>query len=219
MFTVYNALMKYERVLLNHIPITLPERVILRRLGYHYKAIPDRNILQQINTYTEEARMLMEPKAVYRQFSITIVNENSFRLDESITLESKALVKLFQNVSIVSILAVTLGDDIVDRINTYMNKESAYAAGVMLDAAASELCEAAAASVHTILVNMGRQKGFETTMRFSPGYKDFSLDAQHTLATLLGLEDIGISVTESCMLLPEKSITALTGWKYKNESS
>ncbi|MDR0984777.1 MAG: hypothetical protein LBL93_07260 [Ruminococcus sp.] len=50
------------------------------------------------------------------------------------------------------------------------------------------------------------------TTRYSPGYGDFPLAVQREIARLLDTQRrIGMTVTDSDMLLPRKSITALLG--------
>ncbi|MBR4376039.1 MAG: methionine synthase, partial [Spirochaetia bacterium] len=46
---------------------------------------------------------------------------------------------------------------------------------------------------------------------FSPGYGDFDLKNQRIFYSLLHLEQFGIHLTESYMLVPEKSVIAMTG--------
>ena len=50
-----------------------------------------------------------------------------------------------------------------------------------------------------------------TRKRFSAGYGDFSLENQWDIYTLLSLGSIGITMTPTCVLIPEKSVTAVAG--------
>lgn len=55
-------------------------------------------------------------------------------------------------------------------------------------------------------------KGFLTRPRFSPGYGDFPLAAQKQIFDLLDCpRKIGLSLTESLLMSPSKSVTALIG--------
>ena len=50
------------------------------------------------------------------------------------------------------------------------------------------------------------------TDRFSPGYGDMPLDDQHALFRILNVSRrIGISLSESGLMIPQKSVTALIG--------
>ena len=55
-------------------------------------------------------------------------------------------------------------------------------------------------------------EGFELTRRFSPGYGDWPLQAQHGALKEMGAARIGISANDRCILAPEKSVTAVVGW-------
>jgi cobalamin-dependent methionine synthase I len=47
--------------------------------------------------------------------------------------------------------------------------------------------------------------------RFSPGYSDMSLEMQKKIFKLLKPENIGINLSPSCLMIPEKSVTAFVG--------
>ena len=54
--------------------------------------------------------------------------------------------------------------------------------------------------------------------RFSPGYGDFSiLHQKQILDSLDATKCIGLSMTDSCMLIPTKSVTAVIGISNVNE--
>ena len=56
------------------------------------------------------------------------------------------------------------------------------------------------------------QDGFYTNFRYSPGYGDFPLEYQRRIVTLLGCDKtIGLTVTDSSLLIPQKSVTAIIG--------
>jgi hypothetical protein len=105
-------------------------------------------------------------------------------------------------------LAVTLGtrcDDFVRRAGV---GNVAAAAGA--DALASSLIEQMADRAEQALRDL--HPGKYLTGRFSPGYGDWSITAQPALCAALETpRSIGLTVTDSCLLLPRKSVTALLG--------
>ena len=53
--------------------------------------------------------------------------------------------------------------------------------------------------------------------RYSPGYGDFPLDAQHTLFALLDApRQVGVSLTDTLLMVPSKSVSAIIGVKWEN---
>ena len=64
------------------------------------------------------------------------------------------------------------------------------------------------------------KEGLYLRSRFSPGYGDFSLDYQKELLILLDApKRIGLTVTDSMMLTPTKSVTAVMGLTAEKELS
>ena len=56
------------------------------------------------------------------------------------------------------------------------------------------------------------REGLHTKPRFSPGYGDFSLEHQRDFMRILDLENsLGLTLTGSLLLVPEKSVTAVIG--------
>lgn len=56
------------------------------------------------------------------------------------------------------------------------------------------------------------KEGYHLTWRFSPGYGDLPLETQKTLIQVLDTHrKIGVSLTESCLMMPSKSVTAILG--------
>lgn len=122
-------------------------------------------------------------------------------------LNSVSLSRVLRDCNYAYILAVTLGID-VDRLisKSYITNKSD---AIVIDAIASAIAEALADYVNAIIC-----KDLTTTKRFSPGYADFPLEFQKCLSEKLNLlNSIGISLTDSLMMIPRKSITAVIGIK------
>jgi cobalamin-dependent methionine synthase I len=84
--------------------------------------------------------------------------------------------------------------------------------GVVLDAAASEMTDAALDWIMDYFNRTLRRENKSLfKKRFSAGYGDFLLENQKTIYNLLQLDRLGVGITESCMLIPEKSVTAISG--------
>ena len=82
----------------------------------------------------------------------------------------------------------------------------------LLDAAASCLIEQCADEAEEELRAAYHGRGLFLTKRFSPGYGDFPISVQPEVLRLTNAEKrIGLTVTESCILVPRKSITAVCG--------
>jgi cobalamin-dependent methionine synthase I len=85
-------------------------------------------------------------------------------------------------------------------------------AAVVYDATASEMADAA---LDWIMEYINRQLRRDSRRllprRFSAGYADFALENQQSIYENLQMGKIGVTITPSYILLPEKSVTAISG--------
>lgn len=108
------------------------------------------------------------------------------------------------------LLAVTLGAGVDTRIR--LAGVGDIAAGVASDALGSALAEQAADAAEAELRRQMAQQGKYLTGRFSPGYGDWDISVQTKLAAALDTaRRIGLYVTDSDLLAPRKSVTAVLG--------
>jgi hypothetical protein len=106
--------------------------------------------------------------------------------------------------------AVTIGAPVCQKISELF-KQSDYALGSLLDAAASEGTERASQVVENSyrlrLATQGRLEPGNDVVAYSPGYCGWHISAQRKLFDLLKPEDIGIQLRDSFLMEPIKSIS------------
>ena len=126
------------------------------------------------------------------------------------TTDSKGLAKVLQGSSKVITFAATVGIEFDRLIRRYQRIEPTRA--LILQALGAERVEA--------LCDLFCS-GFEgRTSRYSPGYGDLPLESQKDVFALLSPESrIGISLNESLLMTPSKSVTALFGIRDGEESA
>lgn len=84
---------------------------------------------------------------------------------------------------------------------------------VVFDAACTTLVERAADATEAQLVAEAARRGLYTNYRYSPGYGDWTLDAQpQMLAAVDAQRQLGLTLTPTLLLVPTKSVTALVGF-------
>ena len=125
-------------------------------------------------------------------------------------MEGKDIAAHLEGCTEVFLLALTLGpgpDSLIRKAQaTGMEK------AVLLDACASAYIEHTANRAEDALRAETAEKREYLTGRFSPGYGDFPITFQKELIRLLDApRAIGLTVSESGILLPRKSITAVLG--------
>lgn len=119
-------------------------------------------------------------------------------------VKSKALLKNLDSADEAFVVACTLGAE-ADRL--VLSTKTSPSRAFVLDACASALAEALIDACETEI-----GKGLTLRPRFSPGYADFPLSHQPYLLKFLDADRrLGIFVSESLLMTPRKSITAVIG--------
>lgn len=202
----------YAVLYFDPIVIPAPRSRIYRRLGHRRhvtRLAPQQK--EESEGFIDEALSLIHLKGAVVRVSIRTEENSLIILPGDVRFESRKLAEFLGHCGEIIIMAATAGSDIMDAIQ----KDTAgrnVTRGVVFDATASEVVDAA---LDWIMAYFNRSLRRENRKllpkRFSAGYGDFSLEHQKIIHTLLNLDRLGVAITESCMLIPEKSVTAVTG--------
>lgn len=120
-------------------------------------------------------------------------------------VKSRDLAKNLSGCREAFVFSVTLGHG-VERL---LNKTSLLSAAdfFIYDAVGSALAESVCDEAEKII-----KGNIKCKPRFSPGYGDFPLSVQKDVLSLAGAERLlGITLTDTCLMIPQKSITAILG--------
>ncbi len=108
------------------------------------------------------------------------------------------------------LLAVTLGAGMEQAI--LRREVTDMAEALILDACASVAAENVCDRFEEDMRAELAEEGLYLTSRFSPGYGDFPIECQRDLCRILNTSRrIGLTVTESAIMVPRKSVTAVMG--------
>lgn len=190
-----------------------------RAEAYRYmgikNGIPEKEIIQLTEEIITELSNAVNPHFCVRDTFIEINESNiSFGAFE---LESRDLSKHLSQCPEAILLAATLGSE-ADRIIEKYSLISPSRA-VVAQGAATAMIEQYADDICKTLKAEEEKNSFYLRPRFSPGYGDLPLSAQEALLTALDArKKTGICLTDSKMMTPVKSITAIIG-KTKNPQS
>jgi hypothetical protein len=163
-----------------------------------------------IDEAATEALILAKPRAVWNIYDYDSKRNLIHAQGKDVSVEGKSITKHLQNSLKVIVFSLTIGEEIENAINSHF-KEGIYSHSLILDAAATTAVEAAADLLEKAVSQSVNKEGLYLIQRFSPGYGDFDIHFQPEMLALSDAKSIGISLTESYMLLPRKSITAIIG--------
>lgn len=166
----------------------------LRYLGV--REDPEGTLHRQMTALSQELQSIVTPRHTW------VLSEAS-----ALALPGRMAEKMLAQCKQAAILVCTLGQDFDRRMRQLQSRDMARA--VMLDALGSVYVEAACDEAEKTIVS--RFPGMHLTDRFSPGYGDLPLDVQPRLMALAGASRIGVTLTESLLMVPQKSVTAIIG--------
>ena len=187
--------------------VSIPVKEVRRYWGYYGPVTDpeaDTLISEAIGHYEKES----EPRSVYRTFPVS-VEDDLIHIGDDV-LESKALARNLKGCSEAVLFAATIGpacDRLVKRAEI---KSSALAACYQATGAAA--VEAYCDMLNDKITEEARSRGLYSRPRFSPGYGDLNIESQKIWFRLLDItKKTGISLTDSYLMVPTKSVTAIIG--------
>lgn len=196
---------------LKNIPIKIPMDLVLSRLKFaKYKTKADKKILSFISEAIEEGYALVEPKVSYEIFDAKISKDRVMIAGTGAVIKSCSLAKHLKDTTKTALFACTIGSRLSEKVNKYVN-EGEIARATVLDAVGSEAVEALAEKVDDFIRRRVSSEGYSAVTRFSPGYGDWTVLDQAKILKLLKAGKIGLKATKSCIMVPEKSVTACIG--------
>lgn len=188
--------------IVNNHDLKIKVKDVMRYLRVKENDSTMRRLLEECSNCVYESA---SPKAVYVKVNVEIkkdIVDLGF-----VKVKSSNLAMHLADCDEAYVIATTLGvgvDRLFEKYNRILQTKAA-----VCDATASALIESFCDYVNEYIVG-----DKDSVMRFSPGYGDFDLKYQKDILEYLDAnKKIGISLTDSLMMVPTKSITAIIGIK------
>jgi hypothetical protein len=195
-----------------NISIDPPYTKIYSRLGYKKKTTqlsPGQQ--KETGRLIDEAAAIISLQGSILRTIITKNNGDEIKLSANVTFSSKKLAAFLRNCPEAVLMGATAGAAIMDAIREKTSRDD-LAAAVVYDATASEMADAALDWIMDYINQQLRRENKRLLpRRFSAGYADFKLENQKMIYEKLQMDKIDVAINSGFILLPEKSVTAITG--------
>ena len=122
----------------------------------------------------------------------------------------KELSKHIKGATHICAFLVTVGKEIEEAASSCMHSGD-HLLGYLLDRAGSFAVESMAKNAEESLRHALAPGKLSVSMRFSPGYCDWPIEEQFKLAQIMDFGKAGVTLSENCMMIPKKSISAVVG--------
>ena len=202
--------------------IEIDESEVLRYLQYKNQEI-DNSLSDKIKKCINITKEIINPRFIFRKYKIKKLKSSNGKNEvyfegANLTLQSNDIYNLLLDCDECILMSATLGLEIEREIRklTYTD----LAKGIIIDACATTAIEEVCDIVQdNISKNLLKEDKY-ITYRYSPGYGDLSIEKNLDINNLLNSQkEIGLTVTNSGIMIPRKSVVALIGVSHRRISN
>lgn len=151
---------------------------------------------------------LLQPAAIYGTLPVTDFQHERVEFAGGF-FEGPLVARAAAGASELNLALCTIGPALEEKAAELMKTDMA--AALVLDGAGNAAVRALTATVNTILVDAAASRGLKTGMRVNPGQEGWPIEQQRLVFKLIPAEKIGVRLTESCLMLPRKSVSFIIG--------
>jgi len=182
-----------------------------RLIGYE-KDINSDLIAEIIEDTLKEAALICDIRAEFAIFDDVSVDKISgaLRIAGIDFNTGKIIASQLREIEKAAVFLCTAGPGPGERAG-HLLKEKDFLRGYILDITGSEIAESAADLMQEKLKNIAGREGYSITNRYSPGYCGWNVSEQHKLLSLLPDNFCGITLTDSALMIPVKSVSGIIG--------
>ena len=185
--------------------MTLDRAEALRYLAI---ARPDEGSLEAIEPVAAALEEALTPRFTFAAFPVRHTPEGEALEGSGLVLPGEMARTMLRDCTDAVLLLCTLGAGFEAKLRAASARDMAQAA--MLDACGSAYVEAGCFDAEKAIA--ARFPGKFLTDRFSPGYGDLPLELQPKLCAALDSQRrLGVTVTESLLMVPMKTVSAVIG--------
>ena len=158
----------------------------------------------------QEAQSLLAPAALYTLLPVRAVEHERILLDGGAVFAGSLATRALAGASELAVAVCTIGPALEER------SAALFAAGHLLQGLAMDGAGTAAVRLLTGALGVricdeATARGLSVGMSASPGQEGWPITQQRALFGLLPAEKIGVRLTDSCLMLPRKSVSFVVG--------
>ena len=191
--------------ILNNIPLKFNQDKILGII-YHGNTNVSEHRKKELNGIIEDSYQLINPKALYTSLTIKKITNGGIILENEKRLKSSLLVKKLKCSPELIFYLITIGDKLEKRMREL--------SGDILQAFILDRIGTYALELSTEYLEklVKKEKNYQKISKFSPGSTRFwNIEEQKVIFEILESEKIGVRLTDSYLMIPQKSVSGLMG--------
>ena len=203
--------MQLEELHIDKSTISVRSEDILSLLGEGEVGGMDGHTEEVIRQFTSECRKIMTPRGGYNVLKAIDAGSKDLIEIDGVRFETgKIIHKMLRHSESFAFFVATAGPGPEELARKLMD-EGAYLEGYITDLIASTLVESVANQVQEQIQVRAASEGLKITNRYSPGYCSWDVSEQQKLFSLFPSDFCDITLSDSSLMSPIKSISAIIG--------
>jgi len=213
--------------IIKDIKLKIDEEEVLKYQGHlrNKGGKNDEIILQTTREEIKEGYDLFKPIGIYSKVMIrNIGSEGRINLENGSHLEiNNSILNLLRGTSYLVFGLSTIGNHL-DKKVAELFAQNEYLKAIALDAVGTVAAKFLSNYIKNLVYQEAKEQSFQTTKYFSPGSGDWDISQQKNIFQIIPANKIGVKLTDSCMMIPQKSLSWVIGVgnniiiPYKDES-
>ncbi len=153
---------------------------------------------------------LLEPAIVYEIYPIREVRNTRVLLEGNVALDGRKLASLLAKAKELAAVVCTIGSRLEKKVTEYFRQEEPVR-GLLLDGAGSAAVDSLIQEICKLMMREALSRGYQASSPLGPGMSGFPISEQFPLFQLVPAEEIGVRLTPSGVMLPQKSASMVIG--------
>lgn len=198
-------------IIINPESININELTLIRYIGYKDQDCPEpvRTSINDILSHCHSYLNIKSGWVVYKKLDIKVL-VNKIICKEKEFLCGKIISSGLNKSDELILFLLTIGPGIEEwSRKCFMNNKPLH--GYIINILGSVIAEASVDILYDYILKEMEKKGLHLTNRYSPGYCGWDVSEQHKLFSFFPKGFCGITLTESALMVPVKSVSGIIG--------
>jgi len=200
--------------IIKDIKLDIDRNAVFHYQGYSQKKVkePNQNILRITEEEINRGYNLSKPQGIYSLIKITcFTSKERINLENKLVFRfSKSIINKLKGASHLLVGVVTIGDFLEKKVSELFS-QGEYPRALALDAVGTVAVEYFSWRVRKMARQEVKEQGFKTSRHFSPGYSGWGVSQQEIIFKSIPADNIGVRLSKSYMMLPQKSLSWAIG--------
>lgn len=187
------------------LPLNMQEVYMLMGYGSN---IPNNEVMLIIDEVLTELSKRIKPHYGYILLNGNTIGLSQLQLKDTLFNPGRIITHAMKNADFYAIFTVTIGEEF-DQYCKLLKRKDDMLCVFITDAIGSVLAEATVSLLIKHLDQYATENNMHISNNYSPGYCDWVLSEQKKLFQFFPVNTTGISLTDSCLMLPVKSVSGI----------